>query len=108
MNTEFSEVYDLFETKMQNHPDYFEVGIDNQLTDKEIVKIINKKNLMIIKQALPVLQRMVKENCMLIMIVLFILVDGRMVRKMDLVYCMKKDVLVMKVNGKMIKSMEKA
>ena len=49
MNTEFSEVYDLFETKMQNHPDYFEVGIGNQLTDKEIVKIINKKNLMIIK-----------------------------------------------------------
>lgn len=62
MNTEFSEVYDMFETKMQNHPDYFEVGIGNQLTDKEIVKIINKKNLMMIKQALPVLQRMVNKN----------------------------------------------
>src|SRR5574344_726569 len=62
MNTEFSEVYDLFETKMQNHPDYFEVGIGNQLTDKEIIKIINKKHLMIMKQALPVLQRMVNKN----------------------------------------------
>ena len=57
MNTEFSEIYELFENLMQDHPDYFELGVAvEELTQKEIVKIINKKNLQVIKTTLPILQ----------------------------------------------------
>ena len=62
MNTEFSEIYELFEVKMQNHKDYFEVGCGSSLADKEIIKIINQKNLLMIKQALPVLQRKINKK----------------------------------------------
>jgi hypothetical protein len=57
MNTEFSEIYELFEALMQDHPDYFDLGVAMlDLTDKEIIKVINKKNLMTIKSTLPILQ----------------------------------------------------